>query len=275
MNNKLKQNRGSFTLKLINRLFSIFICILFFVFLSLYFFDIYLVTSNSMNNTLFQGDYVFVLKQTNLNKLDYCKGDIVLFRKNENSKTVFIKRIIGLLNDSICLKDSTSLFVSENQINLLKIYSHDKEFVIRQLQEYYMVNIFVNNREDYFYYPFPLKNFREISKQSNIKGIDSIKVVFNLYYANDDWIESDIDPINTSPILGRNVENFETGGNETKNDFIAGNEYFVTRFYYLMGDNIPFSIDSRDWGSISQNCFIGKALFAFNFKRYLFNFRMF
>lgn len=234
-----------------------------------------MVTSNSMNNTLFQGDYVFVLKQTNLNKLDYCKGDIVLFRKNENSKTVFIKRIIGLLNDSICLKDSTSLFVSENQINLLKIYSHDKEFVIRQLQEYYMVNIFVNNREDYFYYPFPLKNFREISKQSNIKGIDSIKVVFNLYYANDDWIESDIDPINTSPILGRNVENFETGGNETKNDFIAGNEYFVTRFYYLMGDNIPFSIDSRDWGSISQNCFIGKALFAFNFKRYLFNFRMF
>jgi len=39
---------------------------------------------------------------------------------------------------------------------------------------------------------------------------------------------------------------------------------FKNNYYYFVGDNSPFSIDSRDWGLISEEMVCGKTIFVFH-----------
>ena len=73
----------------------------------------YVVTSNSMNSTLKQGDYLIVNKWQNSifgNHINLEKGEVVAFhypldKVSIKDKMVYIKRCVGLPGDSVMVRN--------------------------------------------------------------------------------------------------------------------------------------------------------------------------
>lgn len=94
--------------------------VLLFIFVKLFFVDIFYIPSSSMEPNLFKGDYVLVNKFNNFIKkeIDIKRGDIIVFKdKDDNSffSKYLIKRIVGIPGDNISYSDKT-LVINENEI---------------------------------------------------------------------------------------------------------------------------------------------------------------
>lgn len=94
--------------------------VLLFIFVKIFFVDIFYIPSSSMEPNLFKGDYVLVNKLNNFIKkeVDIKRGDIIVFKdKDDHSffSKYLIKRIVGIPGDNISYSDKT-LVINENEI---------------------------------------------------------------------------------------------------------------------------------------------------------------
>lgn len=196
-------------------------------------FEICYVSSNSMNNSLFKGDYVFVLKSiysirtpdlipfTNVkinsyNLMDIGKpkrNDILVFYdprlsvNSSNNKTYYIKRCIGLAGETIEIKDKVKI----NGFNL--------------------------NQND-----FVINSSKSLMPKVSIPQIGDSLI---LDKTNIDWKKSLIKRENHWK-----VKHYS----QNKTYIVTNNHYFV------LGDNRIGSYDSRDWGFLPESYIKGKAL---------------
>ena len=261
------------TLTYINNLLKIFfLAFIVWLVLHLFFFQVLYVDSASMQNELFEGDYIVVNKLAygarlpitplslpfsnstsylNWIHLPYMRipgythisrNDVIVFNLPTDDKVpvdereLFIKRCIALPGDTLKI-DSAQIFINGKiQIetsNLTKIKVSAKSF--------YNPNFFPNN----YHFKWNLDYFGPIvipkkadSVKISIDNIDLYKKIIQVYENNKLEIKG-------SEIIINGKE--------------ANNYVFKMNYYFVLGDNRHNSIDSRYWGFVPEDHIIGKA----------------
>lgn len=196
----------------------------FLILLRVFFFSIYTVNQNSMNNTYDNGDHVLLIK--NLYNINF--NDILIFNREDEN---LIKRCIGLPGDSIKIFNE-NIFINSHvitnpknaRINTLPIKDIFLESLIYQS---YGSNWNPNNFE---YYLIPKKGTKIILNDKNLELYENL-------------IKQDNNNIDI----------------KNQSFYVFKNDYF-----YLIGDNRNASIDSRFFGPIKSSEIIGKVIFPIN-----------
>ena len=98
---------------------AIFIAIL----IRIYFFQTFIIPSNSMYPSLHIGDKILVMKSP-FTKMHVNRLDIIVFRDNNNSKSL-VKRVVGIERDNITIENGL-LFINGEKIKNIK-YNFDKD----------------------------------------------------------------------------------------------------------------------------------------------------
>jgi len=189
--------------------------------------NIYIVQSGSMENALFAGDFVFVVKKVN-NKKQIQNGNICVFN-TRRSNSFLIKRIIGIPANVIWF-DKEKIFVNDTLFEDPSTVKHD--FYV-----YYTQPTFSQ------WSKFTPKLHKE--KRKNYQYINLTKEEANILL-----LENTIDSFY--------IRDFEPELSEKYK--LANNNYF------LIGDNRHNSYDSRHFGPIQEENIIGIAtLVLFNY----------
>ncbi len=188
-----------------------------------------------MCNTLFEGDFVIVY-----NKNVIRKNDVVVCFRDKQSR-FYIKRCIALDNDYVRICGG-NIFVNNKDITpkfskyLYKVYFNDSLKLVSSFQ----------NMSDYCF---------ESQKSVNDLAIYLTKNQTRLLN-NKMFVDSIV------PLVDRMVNN--ASSNFIPDLSIADSN--SSRKYFLLGDNLLKSIDSRIWGTIPKENIIGKAtLVLFNY----------
>lgn len=138
--------------ELLNWLLVVFIAIVCGYFIVTFCFQSIYVVGPSMNNTLEDEDRVII------NKLAYVfsdieRYDIVAFKKFNDDSYYDIKRVIGLPDETIQIKDGR-IFVNGNQLldmpyeDIILTYGIANEEITLGKEEYFVLGDNVNNSED-------------------------------------------------------------------------------------------------------------------------------
>lgn len=211
------------------------------------------IPSSSMMPTLLPGDFILVKKFSYgiKNPITYKtfietgkpkRGDISVFQYPKNIKTNFIKRIIGLPGDKITYNPiKKEIIIYENYLNLKK----RKKIPIKYSEEKKSKWILLFENE---------KN----KNQSNIFSKDKEQIKQNI---KKEIINNKKYDILTIPENNIELINKKIG--------TINQEWIVPKkHYFVMGDNRDNSLDSRTWGFVKKENFIGKANFIwFSFSK--------
>jgi|GEM_PF-5974502 len=202
-------------------------------------FDVFRVSSNSMENTLTKGDIIlvnkliygpsipltiksFLITEKNNNRFAGInqpeRGDIVTFIRNN---TIMVKRMIAIENDSIESLES-GIYVNGKE--------NDNKFAKR------VFDVRINGSQ--------LQEIRASSKFDFQVIKPAVSEVDSLYRLNLTTAEIHCLQNYNYPIIRSNI-------NEISERVSRGGVYFV-------GDNRSFSTDSRTFGSVDKNNIIGK-----------------
>ena len=93
----------------------------------LLFFQTFVVTNNSMEPTFIEGDKILVIKYPRLSK-NIHKSDVIIFR-DELEKVNIIKRVIGVGNDKIEIKNN-ALHINDKMIeNTLGLFTEEDDLL--------------------------------------------------------------------------------------------------------------------------------------------------
>tara|TARA_R110001606_G_C15378897_1_gene650240 strand:+ start:125 stop:886 length:762 start_codon:yes stop_codon:yes gene_type:complete len=243
-------------------------------------FDVFLVPSDSMKDSLHAEDYIVVNKINYGIKLkkkvdeypildfffenndsiknfdtdyqliqfkNFERGDIVVFKSVIHKKERLVKRIIGLPNDTILI-ESSKVFINSNELLENENYCYNYVFKSEKFTKLIKT---ISNRE------YKLLNK---SKKKEIRKVISKKHTINNWTI--DYFGPLVIPKKGTKIkvdslslkLYENIINKEKNINE-----IIGKEYtFKRNYYFLIGDNRHNSIDSRYFGFVPENFIIGK-----------------
>jgi len=277
----------------------VFFTLLFFgVFCRVFFFEIYFIPSSSMERKLSEGDIIVVEKLTygpilpkNLSEIPFLgllfkskkienqcykrlnghgnilRNDIVVFKKEEQGRS-YIKRIIGLPNETLKIIDS-------------KVYIDNK--LLEEKESFTFEYISKNQnqiKKNYLLSNFEHKNFdlRDSLKRNIYNSKSKVQSVFpkeKVFEWNRDnygeiWIPEKGKSINLDKNIipfYKNIIESESGLKiktiKDTDDIFLGNEkinkyVFIHNYYFLLGDNRHFSNDSRFIGFIYKKNIIGK-----------------
>jgi len=249
--------------------FKLLLVIFFIIlFIKAFFLQAFCIPSGSMENTLIEGDFIFVNKivygPSAYNTIPlfnaklpgegssfYSKpkrGDVIVFEYPGDrdqliptQNTDYIKRIVALPGDTLSLKNKT---VYINNVKGFKpaglIYKRNFVKPENQTDE----NIFpVNsnwNEDNYGPIVIPAKG-------SSIK----------LTPENVFWWKTIIDREMNDRVVSFHNGTIKINGKETDN------YTFKKDYYFVMGDNRDNSLDSRYWGLVPRDMIIGRAMFIY------------
>lgn len=227
--------------KIIKHCSSIFPTLLIIFITRSFLFEPFYIPSSSMMPVLIPGDFILVKKFSYglKNPITYKtfiktgkpkRGDISVFQYPKNIKINFIKRIIGLPGDKIIYNPiKKEIFIYENYLNLKK----RKKIPINYSKE--------KNSE----WILLLENGKKIRQKTKTE-----------------WIKNKKYEIMITPKKKEKKIN-------DKNIKLLNQEWIVPeKKYFVMGDNRDNSLDSRIWGFVKEEYFIGKANFIwFNFDK--------
>lgn len=228
--------------KIIKHCSSIFPTLLIIFITRSFLFEPFYIPSSSMMPVLIPGDFILVKKFSYglKNPITYKtfiktgkpkRGDISVFQYPKNIKINFIKRIIGLPGDKIIYNPiKKEIFIYENYLNLKK----RKKIPINYSKE--------KNSEWILLLENGKKKIRQKTKT--------------------EWIKNKKYEIMITPKKKEKKIN-------DKNIKLLNKEWIVPeKKYFVMGDNRDNSLDSRIWGFVKEEYFIGKANFIwFNFDK--------
>lgn len=228
--------------KIIQHCSSIFPTLLIIFITRSFLFEPFYIPSSSMMPVLIPGDFILVKKFSYglKNPITYKtfiktgkpkRGDISVFQYPKNIKINFIKRIIGLPGDKIIYNPiKKEIFIYENYLNLKK----RKKIPINYSKE--------KNSEWILLLENGKKKIRQKTKT--------------------EWIKNKKYEIMITPKKKEKKIN-------DKNIKLLNQEWIVPeKKYFVMGDNRDNSLDSRIWGFVKEEYFIGKANFIwFNFDK--------
>jgi signal peptidase I len=240
--------------------------VLLFVFISalilkIFFIDAYFITSDSMEDTIQEGDYIFVNKfiygPKTPDRIPFTgikiprivfpsfssikRGDVIIFDFPWNEweyenlrKNPFLKRCIAIPGDTLLIENE---FIYINNIRYFFPRKEGASLNNFDLQRsYFRSRSFTSNR----FGPVVIPR----------KG-DTIHIDYGNYYQWNKFIEREGHEIK-NPGLKITIDSKET-------DF-----YIVEKDYcFVMGDNLDNSLDSRYWGFLPVEQIIGKAMFVY------------
>ncbi|OQM34496.1 signal peptidase I [bacterium endosymbiont of Pedicinus badii] len=234
-----KKNKKNFFLN--DFLISIFPTIFIVFLVRNFFFEPFQIPSGSMNPNLLSGDFILVKKFSyniknpinykNITKISSPKrGDISVFRYPLNREIFYIKRIIGIPGDKIVYDyKNKKLLIYENFLKNQKL--HRIPVIQKKIQELRIGDdFFLYNRDNSY-------KKQELSLYTESIGKLSYKILFK---------DNKFDKIDFY---------FQQEGIKLAEWIVPQGEYFV------LGDNRDNSLDSRYWGFVKEEDFIGKAVF--------------
>lgn len=275
-----------------------FVSLFVFICIKSFLFDVAIVRSPAMNNTLKQGEMVFVLKFFTPQKNDLVRISLPLYSKDSDVVSSYIfKRIVAAAGDSIEVRDSKIIvngkqikgndFFLHNYIAKIKIQADTTLFNKAGINEKYLI-------DDSCVYLIPLteKKFFELKEQkiffsliSNAEDSTDFDVNVFPFESEYKWNEDYFGPLyipkkgdtlkldsSSIKIYKRIITDFENNTVEVKKDKIFVNDaettFYVTKknYYFVTGDNFDNSIDSRNWGFIPEKKIRSKILFKENNK---------
>jgi signal peptidase I len=268
------------------------VAILFFVqsIVRIYWYDIYIVSSGSMERTIFTDGIIMIKKNL---KENIERDDILLFCPNWDDKAMsLVKRCIGLPGDTLYIRQDT-VFCNGKRLSFLSNYQWS--YHLSDNIEIEKIGAVINRIVDVYMDEKSNKKFiyltsdeKEQVKQS--LSIDLVKAtmpegVEPHLYPYDQYIENNRDnnqyvyiPKQNDKIVLTKTnllwyqelickENpdikYENNGLYL-NDTIITNYTVKQNYYYMMGDNRHASQDSRYWGFIPRKNFIGKMVTVIN-----------
>lgn len=262
-----------------------------------FFFEVYYIPSGSMENTLFEGDYVLVSKinygpriPSKISQIPWLNffsndesgnpserrlrgigtisaNDVLVFNNVNDADNYYIKRCIGLPGQSVSMRND-KIYINgkeyaetENIKNNYKIVYDGENFSGAMRDAGIVYN------EDWFskkntHKEIPLTAMQKLKLQS----IPALK--FLVDYSKNDSVTfgpllipgkgSTIDFQRKNELLYRNtIAQFES----KKSVNNPANSYmFSKNYYFVLGDNRVASTDSRVWGLLPENYIVGKAV---------------
>jgi signal peptidase I len=265
----------------------VFLCIKSFVF------DVAFVSSPAMNNTLQQGEMVYVLKLFTPQKNDLVRIYLPLTSTDSNEVSSYVfKRVVATGGDTIEIRNGNVLLngkpVDENDIFLhnyiakIRVQSDTGIFSKAGIHEKFLI-------DDSCVYLIPVtrQKFMELKEERIFSSLvpsseDSADFDLNVfpYQKQYKWNEDYFGPLyipkkedelrldtNNINIYRRIIVDFEKNKLELMNGkiFINGKEsagYVVKQnYYFVTGDNFDNSIDSRNWGFIPQKKIRSRVVF--------------
>ncbi|HDZ05813.1 signal peptidase I [Maribacter sp.] len=284
-----KKSLGNFLLKGINRNILSIMRVIYFCFMSwflitifrMYFFDIYRVSSSSMEKTLLVGDYVLVNKfyygsnipncsidwfWSNLNKREYTRPfykfssftkdfsreDKVVFKSLDDSKNL-VKRIIGMPGDTLEIKNSRVL-VNNNPLTERSTYSHiyfEKNRPNSKKTRIYSNEEIIKLKNDSLVRLIHKKDGTSV-KLKNSSTLDNYGLIIIPNEGSTIFISKD-----KQDFYRDILTKFEQKNN------IKIEHTFINDYFFLLGDNRHNSVDSRHFGLIPRNHIMGKVIFSF------------
>lgn len=256
-------------------------CILIFLCLNVFYFfydfEFIEISGNSMEDSLFNKDVILIQKQLNHHYLKllnnakkncYQKGNILVFKESP-SDNVLIKRCVATEGDSI-LKINNILLLPfcpsyyPSQKFLCKIMLKDsidinileKDNIIPKSSLYHYLN------NDLKIFKTNFKQFELLKKAFYVENICHIenkqKSQFIKIKSNHEWLNFIVTSTN---FTNKNILEFKP--EKLENTVIR----LDRNFYFLLGDNLSRSRDSRHFGPIQKKDVLGKAILVlFNYQ---------
>lgn len=258
----------------------------------------FVITSNSMNSILKQGDYVIVNKWQNSilgHHFHPKQGEIIAFhypldQSSIKDKIVYIKRCIGMPGDTLSIYEGKT-YKTEQSIQFDYVIKDPNSIINRNLLEKIDVNNAgkTNNNNWLLSLNDEQINFlKDIDNQFRFKKLLQHKDKFDLTTFPSDtlrkWNRDFYGPIYV-PKAGEKItinlknislyrkiieiyENHKLEVYQNKiyiDDELSSSYTFGQNYYFMMGDNRHHSKDSRHWGFVPKDHLIGTcAMVIFN-----------
>lgn len=180
------------------------------------------VHSGSMNNTLFDSDFILVKKMG----YKIYRGDIIVFKFDDKN---YVKRCLALPGDTVESKNDT-LFVNGHEI-----FSGIKKGKSEAMKE---------SIDPEYYLPF---------------GQYWTKINFGPYVIPQKGVfEPKLFPISTHSVYNYLLQRDQP---KEQADLGKVSRKFIADYYFVAGDNRDFSSDSRNFGPIRSSDIIGKVIY--------------
>jgi len=286
----------------------IVIIVVFVTFVKTFLFETYSISSNSMYKTFNEGDVVLVNKITYGIRLP-CKkykriGSTDNIRRNDilafnypaennsivKTKTVLIKRCIGLPGDTVLIRDNRLFVNNKSDNNKLLTYNYffksKRKDIGSILSDFNISDSCEGLRENFYNYTLTESEARLLSKYRIIdtiyKACYSKDIQQDGIFPYDSYVKWNTD--NYGPLIvpqkGEtiNIDNsnisfyeriinvYEKNKLDIKDSIIiingkvAKNYTFKYNYYFVLGDNRHNSEDSRFWGFVPEDHIIGKVV---------------
>ncbi len=246
-----------------------------------YVIDIFKVPSPSMESTLLVGDIIIVNKQFSEKNIKI--GDVLVFNISFDSlhKMRIVKRCVGLPGEEIKITEG-DLFVDNVPVGYNKGES-TYSFVIKDSIRFYnninqeQVNLKKNPFEENKYIATLSHEEKENFKKTGVIEAITKDNLFPKSEIINGW-DRDNYGVYKIPYQGLKIKadnpNIDVYINlikkyEEHSVVIAGNSFIINgkssssyafkyNYYFMMGDNRDYSMDSRYWGAIPYKIMIGK-----------------